>query len=61
VIKLVQFKDSVSKRETMVNPEKVQLLEDETDHSGARVIIFGPGQSVVVDGNLEDVARQLSK
>jgi hypothetical protein len=60
--RFVQLKDSISKRETMVNPERVQLLEDETDGSGARVrIIFGPGQSMLVEGKLEDVAEQLSK
>jgi len=45
----------------MVNPEVVQLLEDATDRTGSKVrIIFGMGQSMLVDGGLDDVAQKLS-
>jgi hypothetical protein len=46
----------------MINPDCVQLLEDATENSHLKVrIIFGPGQSMVVDGGLDEVARKLSK
>jgi hypothetical protein len=45
----------------MINPEKVQLLEDATENSPKVRIIFGPGQSMVVDGSLDEVARKLSE
>jgi hypothetical protein len=61
-IKLVRFKDAFSRRETMINPDSVQLLEDATEGSGPKVrIIFGPGQSMVVDGSLDEVAQKLSE
>jgi len=61
-IKLVRFTDAFSRRETMINPDSVQLLEDATENSHPKVrIIFGPGQSMVVDGSLDEVARKLSE
>jgi hypothetical protein len=61
-MKLVRFKDTFSRHETMINPDKVQLLEDATENSHPKVrIIFGPGQSMVVDGSLDEVARKLSE
>ena len=61
-IKLVRFKDAFSRRETMINPDSVQLLEDATESSHPKVrIIFGPGQSMVVDGSLDEVAQKLSE
>ena len=60
MIRFVRLRDASSKCETMVNPDKVQLLEDASDNSGPKVrIIFGPGQSMLVDGRLDDVVRQL--
>ena len=60
-IKLLRFTDAFSRRETMTNPDSVQLLEDATENSHPQVrIIFGPGQSMVVDGSLDEVARKLS-
>jgi hypothetical protein len=60
--KLVRFKDDFSWRETMINPDRVQLLEDATEESHPRVrIIFGPGQSMVVAGSLDEIARLLSE
>ena len=61
-IKLVRFIDAFSRRETMINPDSVQLLEDATENSHPKVrIIFGPGQSMVADGSLDEVARKLSE
>ena len=59
--KFVRFKDAFSWRETMVK-DKVQLLEDATEESHPRVrIIFGPGQSMVGAGSLDEIARLLSE
>ena len=59
--KFVRLRDVSTKRDTMVNPEVVQLLEDATDRTGSKVqIIFGMGQSMLVEGGLDDVARKLS-
>jgi hypothetical protein len=45
----------------MINLDKVQLLEEATENSHSKVrIIFGPGQSMVVNGSLDEVARKLS-
>ena len=61
-IKLARFTNAFSRRETMINPEKVQLLEDATENSHPKVrIIFGPGQSMVVDGSLDEIARKRSE
>ena len=62
MIKFVRLKDAFSRRETMINPDKVQLLEDATENSHPKVrIVFGPGLSMVVDGSLDEVARKLSE
>ena len=46
----------------MINPDSVQLLEDATENSHSKVrIMFGPGQSMVVDGSLDDIARKFSE
>ena len=61
-IKFVRFKDAFTRREVLINADRVQLLEDATENSHPKVrIIFGPGQSMVVDGQLDDVARKLSE
>jgi len=61
MLKFVRFRDVATKRDTMINPEVVQLLEDATDQAGSKVrIIFGTGQSMLVEGGLDDVARKLS-
>ena len=61
-IKLVRLTDAFSRRETMINPDSVQLLEDATENSPPKVrVILGPGQSMVVDGSLDEVARKLSE
>jgi hypothetical protein len=40
----------------------LQLLEAATEASVPKVrIIFAPGQSMVVDGSLDEVARKLSE
>ena len=58
--KFVRFKDSTTKREVMVNPDKVQLLEDATDNAGPKVcIILGPGQLMAVDGLLDEITQKL--
>ena len=60
--KFVRFNDATTKRGVMVNPDKVQLLEDATDVASPKVcIILGPGQSMLVDGQLDVVVRQLSE
>ena len=62
MIKFVRLKDAFTRRETMINIDKVQLLEDATENSDLKVrIIFGPGQSMVVDGSLDEVAQKLSE
>jgi hypothetical protein len=62
MIKFVHFTDAFSRRETMINPDRVQLLEDVTEDSHPRVrIIFAPGQSMVVEGSLDEVVRKLSE
>jgi hypothetical protein len=44
-----------------INPGVVQLLEDATDQAGSKVrMIFGTGQSMPVEGGLDDIARKLS-
>jgi hypothetical protein len=59
--KFVRFRDVATKRDTLINPEVVQLLEDATDRAGSKVrIIFGTGQSMLVEGELDDVVRKLS-
>ena len=59
--KFVRFRDVATRRDTLINPEVVQLLEDATDRAGSKVrIIFGTGQSMLVEGELDDVARKLS-
>jgi hypothetical protein len=61
-IKFVRFKDAFTRREVLINADRVQLLEDATENSHPKVrIIFGPGQSMVVDGQLDDVAGKLSE
>jgi hypothetical protein len=62
MIKFVRFKDAFTRRGVLLNSDKVQLLEDATESSGPRVrIIFGPGQSMVVEGSLDEIARKLSE
>jgi hypothetical protein len=59
--KFVRFRDVTTRRDTLINPEVVQLLEDATDRAGSKVrIIFGTGQSMLVEGELDDVVRKLS-
>jgi len=59
--KFVRFRDVATRRDTLINPEVVQLLEDATDRAGSKVrIIFGTGQSMLVEGGLDDVVRKLS-
>jgi hypothetical protein len=44
-----------------INPGVVQLLGDATDQPGGKVrIIFETGQSMPVEGGLDDIARKLS-
>ena len=58
--KFVRFGDVATRRDTLINPEIV-LLEDATDRAGSKVrIIFGTGQSMLVEGELDDVVRKLS-
>ena len=58
--KFVRFKDVSNKSDTLINPEVVQLLEDATDRVGPKLrIIFGMGQSILVEGSPDDVAMKL--
>jgi hypothetical protein len=56
----LHFKDASNNRETRIKPDAVQALQDASDQAGKKVrIIFATGQSMLVEGMLDDVAQRI--